>query len=307
MSPLAALTRLAWPFVVGYAFGALGVFPRPGDAIEALNRYALYLAFPALLFATLLRSGERLPTEPGFWVLVPAAALLTTAALRVIAPRRWRPHFGTLVLTGVFGNVAYLGLPVVEAVFGSGALGEASLLASAHVLTALLLAPWALTAAGRGSRASALLGALQQPIVWAPLLGLGARQLDRSHQTLCLLAAEPFASSASTVVLFLLGLYMHTHGGLLRSADRVVAAHVFAKLLLLPALTALLGVGLHHQGWLRRDQLELALLLAVMPTAATTYPLAVGLGADGARVAQAIVASTAVAGLMLAGLTWWTQ
>ena len=288
------LTRalvLLTPALLGALAGGLRLFERPDAAVGHLNRYALYVAFPALVFVGLADASFALPAGGYFYLVVPAALGLSLTLVRLVGRG---PERGSLALVASFGNVAYLGLPLVEQTFGASALGVASLAVAVHVTLAMLLGPWLLLRWGRapGGARRGTGALLRQPLLWAPFAGLLARRLP-DHAAAGLLAVlRPIGASAAPVALFLLGLYLHTHAAGLRKIERATVAHVATKLLLLPAVTlALCGLG-RGFGWLRPLDAQVLVLLSAMPAAITTFAIAQELGVGVARVTQTVVASS---------------
>lgn len=98
----------------------------PGDVRVVINACVLNLFLPALCIKTLYQSPVDLET-----VLVPAAAWITTGvslllAVGIYAALGQRMHLspqekGVLVIAAAFGNVTYLGLPVLTSLYGSTA------------------------------------------------------------------------------------------------------------------------------------------------------------------------------------------
>ena len=287
---LTALVGLLFPVLLGLMAGGIGLFPDANRAIEVLNRYALYVAFPALVFAGIADASFDLPTNRWFW-LIPGLALAIS-----LAPLWWRrsrmgAKAGTIAHTTAFGNVAYLGLPVVERVFGEQVLGLASLVLAQHVVLALLVGPFLLLRWGGGKAGSfeALGRVIRQPLLWAPFAAMLARQGAAGGLLQGLMA--PIGRSAAPVALFLLGLYLWVNRGRLVEVGQWDVVHVAYKLLVLPAITLVL-VGLARLFGLDLVSVQVLLILAAMPTAITTFSLAHDLGVGEETVARTIVLST---------------
>jgi len=287
-----ALVLLAPP-LLGWFAGALRLFDRPQRAVAHLNRYALYFAFPALVLAGLADASFGLPRGVFFWALVPAALALVLLGIGWLGSG---PARGPLALVASFGNVAYLGLPVVEQTLGPHALGTASLAVAIHVTLSMLLGPWLLVRWGtlheRRSSRPGRRALLRQPLLWAPVVGLGARLLPEGARVLVVAVAQPIGASAAPIALFLLGLYLHTHRRALRQVDSVTVLLVATKLLVVPGVTFALGLLGYQLGWLTSVEAQVLLLLAAMPAAITTFAIAQELETGVARVTQAIVASS---------------
>ncbi|HJL17535.1 MAG TPA: AEC family transporter [Sandaracinaceae bacterium LLY-WYZ-13_1] len=297
-----AAAALVAPVFLGVGAGLARLFADPDAAVDHLNRYALYFAFPALVFHGLVAADYTLPDEPGFWLLVPAALAVTALAGRLGAPRQ----AGTLAQMVAFGNVAYLGLPVVERVLGEASLPAASLAVAVHVTLALSVGPVLLlrwSDAGGSVRAT-VSRAARQPLLWAPIVGLAARLLPRDVRAVLDALADPIGRSAAPVALFLLGLYLHHHRSRMRHLGGADALHVAMKLLVLPAVTFAGAWALHRVGWLHVPEAQILCLLSAMPAAITTFAIAQQLGVGAAQTSRAIVATTLAAAATVPLTAW---
>lgn len=296
---------LLLPPLLGFLAGATRLFGRPDLAVTHLNRYAMYFAFPALVFAGLADAHFALPTGPAFWLVVPAALAVVLSGLGALGRG---PARGSLALVASFGNVAYLGLPVVAQVLGTQALGTASLAVAIHITLSMSLGPWLLMRWGRAAgarRAEAPLRTLLgQPLLWAPVLGLAARSLPASLRTSTVEVVGPVGASAAPVALFLLGLYLHTHRRSLWRMDRSSWLHVATKLLAVPGVTLALTALGGRLGWLTPLEAQVLLLLAAMPAAITTFAIAQELEIGVARVTQTIVASSLLCVVTVPAFFW---
>ena len=305
MDLLFSFVGLGFPVFLGALAGWGGLFADPDSAIGALNRYALYVAFPALIAAGLTGEAFTVPTDPGFWLIVPVAMGLTAGLAGAMGRLPGlRGRAGTLALVGIFGNVAYVGLPLCEQVLGPSIVGLASLAVSIFVVCSLLLGPTLLLAWSPGAVAdrSPLASVIRQPLLWSPLLGLVLRWtpwMAGAHDLL-----TPVGRSAAPVALFLLGLYLYANRSVARPSLAGVA-HVGLKLAVFPGILALLcWVALDH-GLLKMQAAQVFLLLAATPTAIATFALSVEFDSGQEDVAQGIVLSTLVSALTLPLITGW--
>lgn len=302
MTLVAATLALFAPIGIGFAAGAIRLFADAEAAIDPLNRYSLYIAFPALVAHGLLSSELALPSTPGFWLLVPVVLAITALLARATLPRQ----APTLALILSFGNVAYLGLPVVAEAFGERALPLASLAVAVHVALALSVGPALLL---RWSGSSPRLGPLlarvvRQPLLYAPLIGLALRLAPSSARAAIDSVLDPLGRSAAPVALFLLGLYIHVHRARMRSFDAGDLAHIAFKLLVMPALTFALAFALVRLGLLLPLGARVLFVLSAMPAAITTFAMAHEHGVGTARVSRAIVTTTLV-GLVTVPASVW--
>lgn len=293
---------LALPAALGGLAGYLRVFPTPLRAVDDLNRFALYVAFPALIFRGLVDSRFALPSTPGFWLLVPAAFVVAVGLMRLVT----RTQTPTLALTLGFGNVAYLGLPLAESALGPERLGLASLAVAIHVTLGLSLGPyWLLQWSGRGGTPRESLRRLaRQPLIWAPLVAFAARALPEPARESLEALATPLGRAAAPVALFLLGLYLYAERARVLDVERGDLAQPVAKLVLLPALTLAGALGLRHVGWLSTPEAQVLCLLAGMPAAITTFSIARELGVGVERTSRAIVSTSLLCIATLPVVLW---
>ncbi|MEQ9075920.1 MAG: AEC family transporter [Sandaracinaceae bacterium] len=303
---LAALA-LGAPILLGASAGAVRLFPDPNAAVDHLNRYALYFAFPALVFRGLVDADFALPTEPGFWLLIPLVLAVSALTVRALFPE----EAPTLALIVAFGNVAYLGLPVVERVLGEDALGLAAVAVAVHVTLALSVGPLLLLRwSGRGDGFAESAKALaRQPLLWAPVAGLAVHALPGDARSLLdtMLVdtvIEPLGRSAAPVALFLLGLYLFTQRARLRRIEGGDVVHLGVKLLFLPALSFGVAFGFHSVGWLTPAQAQVLCLLAAMPAAITTFAISQQLGVGAERTSRAIVATSVLSIVTIPVASW---
>lgn len=288
------LLQLGVPALLGAGCGALRLFPDPRAAVVVLNRYALYIGFPALVTRGLLLPSAVIPAEPAFWLLWPVA--LTLMLLGVP-----RARDSALGLGMTFGNVAYLGLPYVLAVMGEGMAGPAALAVAVHVTGAVTVGP-ALLARAAGAPGGVLevvRRVARQPLFWAPVVGLSMRAGSPDLRRVTADGLQPFADSAAVVALFLLGLHVFTERARLRSIGAAVLSLVAVRMLLAPALVLGLAWAAVILGWLPPELARVHVLLAAMPLAITTFSMAHDAGVEADRVAGAVVVSSMLAVLML--------
>jgi len=288
------LLELALPAVVGALCGALGLFRDPHAAVSVLNRYALYIGFPALVARGLLLPSTSIPPEPAFWLLWPAVLGLTLLLCR----GGRRPAVGLGV---TFGNVAYLGLPYVLAVMGESMAGPAALAVAVHVTGAVTVGPLLLARASGQSRSAAdvIRSVARLPLFWAPWVGLSLRQAPLGVREVAGTALAPFAGSAAAVALFLLGLHVFVERGRMRGLGRAVLGLVGARMVLTPLVMFAAAWVCVQAGWLGPRLAGLHVVLAAMPLAITTFSMAHDAGVQSERVAGAVVSSSLLAAVML--------
>lgn len=300
---------------LGYLAGALRAFPDPTVAIETLNRYALYFGFPLLIFRGFCQPEWALSTHPGFYLLhlLIAAVVIGGVGLFGQLSTSIASIRGSLVLGSLFGNVAYLGLPLGTQLLGQESLGLLSSSVAMQVFLAMALGPLFLLVwqapsqeANAPSRRELLSKLLWQPLLWAPVLGLLVR-LSLPKQALLGIATQLkfFAVSAAPVALFLLGLHIWVHQRSLRKLDLPVLWLLLAKLVWVPLCVLGLGGVCVRWGWVSVKEWQVLLVLSTMPTAITTFSIARDMGVSEGRMAQAILLSTLISLVLLPLVAPW--
>lgn len=300
-----AILGLLATIALGAGAGAVRLFPSPDSAIGVLNRFALYLAFPALITSSLGRGG--LDGSGSAFVAAHVATLavylpvvlwLTVRLARADAERLVVPA------SALFGNIAYLGIPFCAATLGPESVGLAATSAAIHIVISMVLGPFLLVRArgGRARISDTILRIARQPLVWSPFAGLALRSAPTAVREPLLDWLATLGRAAGPVALFLIGLYMWTNRGALRRANRSALLLCGVKLLVYPILA--LGVVLAFSVVAPLAPLEarVLVLMAAMPVAVTTFALAEEYAVGRATVAAAIVLST---GLALAVLPLW--
>src|SRR5699024_1917983 len=229
---------------VGYGAGAVSLFSSTRTAINVLNRYSLYIAAPLLIFAGMVDPGLSLPLRPGFYLAhVLALAFGLVFVVLCMPVRALRPHAGTLALAIAYGNITFLGIPVLHRAFGEEALGLAALSSGIHTILAMSIGPALFLLWNQRDSAQALGGGavvsrlVRQPLVWAPIVGVLARVFGAPAQQVMFDYAMVIGISAGPTAIFMLGLYFWEQRDTLKRIHVPAVVAVTLKLLVLPVVT----------------------------------------------------------------------
>jgi malate permease and related proteins len=204
---------------------------------------------PALNFEVVYQ----LPIDRTFWqvpliLTVGALACVIVAAL-VLFPVRFDPQVkGSLVLASAFGNVTYLGLPVLQGLFPEHQLQAMQVAVLAEVTVTSLdlvissvIAPLYGSQTGRSAREIAKEVA-EFPLLWAIAIAAACR-LGGVHVPAFVLMAFHFLGAAvSGVMLLVLGMAL-THSALLAAVRKPgrLTTPLLVKLVLSPIVVLLLA------------------------------------------------------------------
>ena len=309
MSDILAVT---FPFFALVLCGYVAARSRllPLDAVPGLNMFVLYFALPCMLY----RFGS---TTPLMQLFSPVVALLwlgcagLIVALTAGRARRlgaiW-PDAAMGALVATFPNSGFMGVPLILALLGEGAVGPvmATLLIDLVLTTSLCigLSQWGAADEHGAARAvgRALQGMLRNPMPWSILLGALAGALEFELWSPLGKTVQLLSDAASPVALFTIGAVLarsqmlaasgHAAAPVLR--DYLPVALV--KLFLHPLLLLLVGAALIQLGLpLERSAWTVLVLVAALPSASNVSLLTERFGADNGRVARIILLSTAAA------------
>ncbi len=310
MQALTGILAVTFPFFALVLCGYVAARTRllPLDAVPGLNMFVLYFALPCMLY----RFGSATPAAQLFNPVI-ALLWLLAAALIVAATAGWArrqggswPDAAMGALVAAFPNSGFMGVPLILALLGAGAVGPvmATLLVDLVVTTSLCIGLSQWGAAGEHGPAKAvgraLQGVLRNPMPWSILLGALAGALGFALWAPLGKTVQLLADAASPVALFTIGAVLArsqmrpaTTAG--QAAPRDVGVLAVTKLLLHPLLVWTMGTLAVRAGALDTSTLTPLVLVAALPAASNVSLLAERFGADNGRVARVILWSTALA------------
>ena len=310
MQALTGILAVTFPFFALVLCGYVAARTRllPLDAVPGLNMFVLYFALPCMLY----RFGSATPAAQLFNPVI-ALLWLLAAALIVAATAGWArrqggswPDAAMGALVAAFPNSGFMGVPLILALLGAGAVGPvmATLLVDLVVTTSLCIGLSQWGAAGEHGPAKAvgraLQGVLRNPMPWSILLGALAGALGFARWAPLGKTVQLLADAASPVALFTIGAVLArsqmrpaTTAG--QAAPRDVGVLAVTKLLLHPLLVWTMGTLAVRAGALDTSALTPLVLVAALPAASNVSLLAERFGADNGRVARVILWSTALA------------
>lgn len=262
--------------------------------VDILNKYALWIGFPALIIASLmqLETGEKSYIN---LILLNSAYIVGSVLLAFPLARLF--NFSsrmkrTLFLILPFGNVAYLGIPVLNNAFGSGILPVAAIISAVYVFWLLTLSLILVEVYGQSTinMKKLVMRLIQNPLLIAVFLGLIIVSFDLEIPLVMQKTIHLFSDSVTAVVLFSLGIFlgMQQFGNL----------HNWIKVTLWSLVTMValpvLFFGLLSFSSLPPLQLKATILDATMPLGLTPYALSIQYELETTLVARMVVLGTVI-------------
>ena len=311
------LLAIGFTVALGWVAGRmrwLGSGNDASDPARVLSNAAFYIFVPALLLRTTVRLDfAAIPWRVVWAFFVPAAALLLAIyawqRVRGAAVRHGAAAPAVRALSATFGNSVQLGIPLAAALFGELGLGIHVGLVSLHALTLLTLCtvlaeldvartpvPGRAPASLRIQLAATVRNTVIHPVVLPVLAGLAWNATGLGLHPIVDETLFVLGSAVVPLCLVLIGLSLAYYGvqGHLRGAVGLS----LLKLLVMPALVLLVarwGFGLTGV------PLGVLVVMAALPVGSNPLVFAQRYGTREAEATAAIVFSTLVFALTLAG------
>lgn len=265
--------------------------------VEVLNRYGLYIGFPALIFLNLTEIDihqvvSRAPVF-GFNAAMLLVIMLTTYA--VVRSAGLGIELGNaLMVSSFFGNVAYLGYPVVTSAF-PGSEAEVSIIISIYTLVLFSVGIFILESSREHPHGvhQILARIAANPFIVAIALGFLFIGFDLPVPGILYEALSMIRGSASAVVLISLGIFL-AHRIPLRRVWRPTLLIVALRLAVVP-LAAFLATGAVGLG----DARAVTVVEAAMPLAVTPFALSSMYPMDREVLVTSIFVSTLLSAVTL--------
>ncbi len=308
---LSVLLPIFGLILAGYACGRRG-WLGPG-ATDSLNRFVVRLALPAELFDSMAQVTRAQVDHPLF-VAAFAGGMLATFAVgfgldyRRPTERAHRLSGATIEgLSAGYANTAFIGIPLCLGVFGPAGLPPVVLatLLTVCALFALAIGLVELDAqGGRGVGRTVLKVAaalLRNPLVAAPIAGAVVNLSGIGLSAPVSRFTGLLGAAASPCALVTIGLFLAETGGRPASLPAVVRV-VAAKLLLQPALTALLAFPVFR---IEPLWAHAAVLIAALPVGTGPFMLARLYDREAEVASRATLVSTLLSLLTVSLLLDW--
>ncbi len=282
----------------------------PESATEALNRFVIFLALPALLFMAMARSDVSVLSEFGL------AASFGVGTLGASLLYLWCTRKEQLdginrsinCMSASYANAGFMGIPLILIVFGQEAMPAAVVVCimTVAVLFGVTITVIEIVKARGGSLTPALrrvgMSLVLNPILVAPIAGLGfaAGEIEipkAAAGLIDLLAGAATPCALITIGLFLARSPMKTH-------SRSVVQIVWIKLIAHPLLVGLLALYVFKVdpvwAWT-------AIVAAALPVGTGPFMLANLYQQNASVSARSILLSTLGSVITLSGLVAWVS
>ena len=251
---------------------------------DAVERLVYWLLFPVLLFNSIVKSPLQ-PAQAANLALA-ALAMLAVGIAIALALGRWpgvdaRKHAAGAQVAFRFNS--YIALALSERLGGAQGLTWMALLIAICVPICNVAAVWPLARHGGQSTWREL---AKNPLIISTLAGLAANAVGLTLPDAVATTLQRIGSAALPLGLMAVGAGLAF--GALRDATGLATALLAIKHVVMP----IVAIGMVAVLALPADQRAIVVLFASLPTAASSYVLAVRMGGDGRFVAGLVTVST---------------
>ncbi|MBL7995486.1 AEC family transporter [bacterium] len=271
---------------------------------SVLNEYALNVGFPVLIFTSLLKTplsfSEHAPLIAVNSIFILAGFLFAFIAGKLL--RMEIQMIRTLYLCLVFGNVAYLGIPVLTQVWGDAILPTASVIVAVYLFWIFTVGIGFLDFTRQEKREDmlkdVLRNLLKNPLLLSVFFGFVVAGLGIRFPDMIMTSLNMITASVTPVVLLVIGLFIGKSN--LGRLTEWIPVFIFSCVILV-VMPAIFYFAIRLAGLLP-SQFSSSITEAAMPVAITPFALADRYGLNKEFIARSIVLSTI---LSVISLPFW--
>lgn len=259
-----------------------------------LNDFALKIGFPVLIFTSLTKApfsfAEQAPiiAVNSIFILLLFLAAFAAGKILNLDGRMLRTVFICLV----FGNVAYLGIPILLQVAGDKILPTASLIVAVYLFwnftVGIAFLDLTRTVNKKNILKDVTQNLLKNPLLIAVILGIAVAGMNIRLPLIATTALNMITASVTPVVLIVIGLFIGA--STIGKLSDWMPVFVFSCIVLI-AKPAVLYFGVTWSG-LSHIEFSPSVIEAAMPLAITPFALADTFDMDKEFIARGIVLST---------------
>ncbi len=272
--------------------------------LSALNDYALYIGLPALIFSALSRT-TFVFSEQRNLILINSVFLIASFLVALVAGKLLRlkiEDLRTLFICFAFGNIAYLGIPVLTQIYTKEILPTASLIVAIYLFWMFTLGVGFLDYTQQQNRKNLFkkifIELVKNPLLIAVVAGITVSVLGLSLPQAIYQTIDMIALSVTPVVLIVVGLFMGKSK--LGKLSEWIPVFLFSSLTLF-VLPLGLYLGIKFFGF-SVPYFSSTIIQAGMPLAITTFALADKYKLNKPFIMRTIVLSTA---LSIISIPFW--
>jgi predicted permease len=267
--------------------------------VDVLNKYALWVGLPSLIFAALVRLEFQF-SEYSSLIIVNSIYLVVCVLLAFPVSAIFRTSLKTkrtLFLLLGFGNISYLGIPLISSALGNEALGSAILLSAVYPFWMFTLAIVLIEVTGheKVNILFTIKKLFSNPLLISVFLGILVSSLNITIQSDVMKTLDLFGQSVTAVVLFSLGIFLGSQQIGSRKEWWPVLGLSVVIMVLLPGIFYFLAKGSGMSG----IQFRTSILDAAMPMGLSAYAMTEQYQLNALLTGRLVILSTLLAAIIL--------
>lgn len=299
------LTVIAPLFLIIFASALLQKFKNIGDDwSKILNDFALKIGLPVLIFSALSKAPFSFSDQAQL-IIANSIYILISFLLAVIVGKILRlkkQMFKTLFICLVFGNIAYLGIPILTQISGEKTLPTATLIVAIYLFWIFTVGvgylDYSIEKNKNAVAKNMIKNLFKNPLLLSVILGIIIGSLKITLPSILLKSLNMIAASVTPIVLVVIGLFIgKSEIGKLREWLPILLFSIL-HLVILPAG---FYFGAKFLGFIP-NQFSSSIIQAAMPLAITPFALADKYNLNKTFVVRSIVLGTI---LSVVSLPFW--
>lgn len=289
------LTAIAPLFLIILMSALLQKFKNIGDNwTMVLNDFALKIGLPILIFTALSRTPFSFSAQSSLIISNSVFILFSLLLAFVIGKmlRLEKKMFRTMFICFIFGNVAYLGIPVLTQISGDNILSTATIIVAIYLFWLFTIGIGYLEYSTEKNKKSATKNILKHlftnPLFLSVIFGILVGSFNIVLPSILLKSLDMVTAAVTPTVLVVIGLFIGKSNIGKISEWLSILLFSLLKLLILPAI---FYFGAKFSGF-SAPHLSSSVIQSAMPFAITPFALADRYNLDKKFIARSIVLST---------------
>jgi predicted permease len=278
--------------LVGYIFSRLKIAKY--EWIDGLNNFVLKIGFPSIIFTSLAKARIDF-AEQSILIIINSVFIVFCFILAIVASKVFKLNKSmkrTLFICLPFGNIAYLGLPVLLEVYGQNIITYGSIVLSMYLIWIFTLGVYYLeySNSGQAKTGKILINLSKNPLLIAVVLGVIASFITIPVGSVFMKTFDMIARATTPVIMFSIGIFI-SQISLGRAKEWIgISFFTFTKLIVLPGILFIIFhfANFHSSGY------TATIVESAMPLALTPYALAKEYNLDREFITKSILMSTII-------------
>lgn len=291
---MSVLGKMMILIALGFVMSQLGLLTGPGR--KSVTNLVIDLIYPCYVINSFINNIGMFSGENVLRVLTVSIVYSTTilAVSRLVFPKAPPERQAVLRYSIAISNSAFLGLPLMENLFGSQGLLYASLYTIPLRINTFGIAVGYFTPKGEGGVWRRLRSTLTQPSIVATMVGIGIILAGWRPPELCVSVLSSVGACSTPLSMMVIGAVIHENMKEMR-LRKLTMEYTFVRLLLIPAVV----FGIFRLLKAERLLMATGVLMAAMPAGTTGALFADKYGKDVRYAGELVLISTLICALTL--------